>query len=64
MKYETKKSLPYILEINQKTYISQWIISKQESFFNINNSGPKFIGKFLRIEFSPIIPFKIDGISE
>ena len=51
IEYFTYKALPYVTYINTTTTISHWGITKQESYVEIHNHGPKFTGEFNRIDF-------------
>jgi hypothetical protein len=51
MEYFTFKALPYVSVINTTTTVSHWGNTKQESFVEVHNNGPKFAGEFNRIDF-------------
>lgn len=51
VEYYMYKPLPYVTTINTSTYLSHWGISKQQSFMEVHNDGPEFVGEFNRIDF-------------
>ncbi|EAY06632.1 Ribophorin I family protein [Trichomonas vaginalis G3] len=51
VEYFIYKALPYVSAVNTSTHISHWGISKQESFMEVHNDGPEFVGEFNRIDF-------------
>jgi hypothetical protein len=53
VEFTTGKPLPYIAEVKAKTYVSHWGKSKQSAFYEVRNAGPKFVGEFNRIDFTP-----------
>jgi hypothetical protein len=56
VEFVTSRPLPYIAEIRAKTYVSHWGKSKQSAFYEVWNAGPKFVGEFNRIDFTPRSP--------
>jgi hypothetical protein len=56
VEFVTGKPLPSIAVIKAKTYVSHWGKSKQSAFYEVRNAGPKFVGEFNRIDFTPRTP--------
>ena len=53
VEFTTPKALPQINKVFGRTIVSHWGKSKQRTFYDISNAGPKFVGEFNRIDFVP-----------
>jgi hypothetical protein len=62
IEFTTGKPLPYISEVKARTYVSHWGKSKQSTFYEVQNAGPKFVGEFNRIDFTQNSPCCLQAI--
>ena len=63
IEFTTSGSLPRIDEINSRTVVSHWGKTKQSAFYSITNAGPKFVGEFNRIDFTPQSPCFLQNLN-
>jgi hypothetical protein len=62
VEFLTDKSLQSILRLDATTSVSHWGKSKQSIFYEVENSGPKFVGEFNRIDFSRSSPCHLQEV--
>ena len=53
VEFTTARALPLINKVFGRTIVSHWGKTKQRTFYDISNAGPKFVGEFNRIDFVP-----------